>query len=121
MRPSVLLLVLALSLSAVPAAARDLCFNDNNESIPLFVFKKIKLPTKPNDAVPLVGLGLSGTAYTNQSGSLSFLVTTSAKCISSVSFDGQLIGTASTACITNGSEVTGSVKTWRPVACEGPI
>lgn len=108
-----LLALLMLFALAAPAAALDLCFNDNNESFPTFVFKKVKLPRKPNDALPLTGLGLAGTAYTNDNGSLFFTVTTSSKCISSVSFDSQLVGTASTACM-NG---TGSVKTWRVVAC----
>jgi hypothetical protein len=107
------LLLLAVLLLATPAAATDLCFNDAGGNLPVFVFKKVKLPTKPLDARPLVGLGLSGTAHTSEGGSLSFLVTTAAKCIIAVGFDGQLVGTASTACM-NGSA---SVTTWHPVDC----
>lgn len=110
-----LLLLLAALLVATPAVAGggDLCFNDNNDTAPIFVFKKVKLPTKPLDAKPLSGLGLSGAAYTSEGGSLSFVVTTAGRCIIEVGFDSQLVGTASTSCM-NG---TGSVKTWHPVAC----
>jgi hypothetical protein len=107
--------LLASLLLASPAAAGggDLCFNDSNTSFPTFVFKKPKLPTKPLDAKPLAGVGVTGGAYRSDSGSLSFLLITSALCIIRVGFDDQMVGTASIGC-TNG---TGDVKTWRPVAC----
>jgi hypothetical protein len=108
----VLALLVLLPLAA-PAGATDLCFDDDGQDYPVFVFKKVKLPTKPNDARPLTGIGVTGTAYTNDVGSLGFVVTTSSHCIVTVGFDDQLVGTASVACM-NGMD---SVKTWRPVAC----
>jgi hypothetical protein len=111
------LLLLSALLFALPAAATDLCFDQ--EGATLYHFKKVKLPKRPIDAVPIAGVrlgssGVSGSIFRDQNGQLRLsLITESGACFLSVELDESLAGTASYNCVGGFTDTA----VWTPIDC----
>lgn len=99
------LLAFALLISAGPASALDLCFDDDLGGGSIYIFKKIKLPKRALDAVPVAGTrlgsqGVTGSAFRDLDGALRFSLATPAEgCFIYVELDGDLAGTTSYNCL----------------------
>jgi hypothetical protein len=114
-------LLLALLVSASPAAALDLCYVESTTGH-TYAFHKVKLPKRSEDAVPLAGvldgvLGVFGTLYLV--GNDLHLSGIANGCFVTGSFGVTLVATVTFNCAPVGGGVTGY--TWTRVACGGDI
>jgi hypothetical protein len=117
LRVAVVLLALCVSTAA---SAKDVCLLDSGNEAG-FVLKKLKIPKKPGDAVPVSGLGftstsanalpLSGTLIRDLGGELFLGLTRHfQRCLLGFVLDGSLNGQVSYDCnLDNVNDTTGSV------------